>query len=138
MPRGKAPDKPITLYRVFIDYKAAGVDTSTSTADKKIYENKAGVGQKVRAALEMGVHPDFIQVMSVVADWQPAADYKVKCECGMPWDEPNDNCPQLARVLRINEARDRARLSNPRWNSGLGNLKRPHPELFVIDEVDLG
>jgi len=142
MPRGKAPDKELTIYRVFIDYAAAGIDTSYSTANKKIYENKAGVNQKIRAALDMGVHPKFIQVMEVVGTWEPSAKYQeddsilVLCEaCNTPFSEPSDDCPQLRVVLRINEARDRARASNPRYKDP--NLERPHPELFMIDEVDL-
>lgn len=141
MPRGKAPDKPLTLYRVFIDYDAAGVDTSSSTADKKIYESRAGVNQKISAALNMGVHPDFIQVTSITAAWQPAPDYiDMACrQCGVSYNEPNDDCEQLKEVLRINEARERTRTANPRYASRntMQPLKRPHPELFVIDEVDL-
>lgn len=136
-----APDKPLTLYRVFIDYTAAGVDTSSSTADKKIYENRNGVNQKISAALEMGVHPDFIQVMAITATWQPALDYEqmVCRKCNLPYDEPSDDCPQLKQVLRINEARERARVANPRFASRntVQPLKRPHPELFVIEEVSL-
>lgn len=142
MPRGKAPDKPLTLYRVFIDYDAAGVDTSSSTADKKIYENRAGVGQKIRAALDMGVHPDFIQVMSITATWQPDPEFQdMVCRfCGMPYSEPSEKCAQIDTVERINAARERARTANPRYanRNNMRELKRPHPELFVIDEVDLG
>jgi hypothetical protein len=146
MPRGKAPDKPLTLYRVFVDYDAAGISTSSSTADKKIYENRAGVNLKIRAALEMGVHPRFIQVMSITEAWTPALDYEaessilVTCkDCGVLFDEPSDNCSRLHVILRINEARERMRASRPQsaHRTEYQPLERTHPELFVIEEVNL-
>lgn len=137
MPR-KAPNKPLTLYRVFIDYEAAGVN-APSTADKKIYESRAGLNQKIQAALSMGVHPKFIQVMSITsATWTSALDYAQKdsplvlCkECNKPFAEPSDNCRLLTGVLRINEARTRH--AKPGVKVTL--LERPHPQLFMIDEL---
>jgi len=148
MPRGKAPDKPLTMYRVYIDYEAAGVDTSYSTANKKIYENRAGVNQKIRAALDMGVHPKFIQVTSITGTWAPSDEYDAEAsiirtceECGVPFDEPSDDCRRLRNVLKVNEARQRTLTANPNLSPRSKALHQPlertHPELFVIDEVDL-
>ena len=135
----------LTVYRVFIDYEAAGINTSYTTSQKKIYENKAGVNAKIRAALEMGVHPRFIHVQEVKGDWKDSEDYTGIClACGSMFQSPSPDCPQMQHVEYLNaqraqHARPHIALGRTPGTGGMSKylvqLELPHPAPYTIEEI---
>lgn len=134
--RKRGKEGTLTVYRVFIDYEAAKVNTSYTTSQKKIYENKAGVNSKIRAAMEMGVHPKFITVQEVTGTWADSPAYTGIClSCGSMYQSPSPDCEQMKRVEYLNSRRAQ-NLRRP--TPYLEQLEYPHPLPYTIEEVDLG
>ena len=115
------------LYRVTIDYRAAGVGNRYPKDPTRIYNTMAGVGAYIRAALEAGVHPRFITVQEMPAAGVPAPAYDGLCpRCKQKFSEPNEECEQMRRIRYLNTRRHRL---SP-------EIELPHPEVYVIAEVD--
>lgn len=131
--------KSAYVYRVEVDYAAAGVHKGGGTKTVEIYERRAGMLSKVRAAMDMGVHPRFITVRQAPADWSVDPLYEGLCpKCNESYDRENEACPQNVKIDKENARREEYRVKYPQQCAIQPNMQplvRPHPHPYIISEI---